>query len=141
MPTSPLDDYLATQDPHVHPVVVAVHEAVVAAAPDLRVAVKYKMLMYSVEGRWRTWTCAIGTTSKVVALRFLYGVILDDPVGVLRAGTSVLMTWDFPPDDLSAVDADAIGGYVRDAVAKYPTYVADADAIVARAREERGRGR
>jgi hypothetical protein len=141
MAASPLEEYLATQDPSVHPVVTALHEAVVAAAPDLQVAVKYKMLMYSVEGRWRTWTCAVGTTSKVVALRFLYGVILDDPLGVLRAGSSVLMTWDFPLHDPSAVDARAVGGYVRDAVAKYPDYLADADGIAARAREEHGRGR
>lgn len=139
MADSPLDEYLATQHPSVHPVVVALHEAVVAAAPDLQVAVKYKMLMYSVEGRWRMWSIAIGTTSKVVALRFLYGVILDDPLGVLRGGTSVLMNWDFPLDDPSAVDADAVGRYVRDAVAKYETYKADSDAIVARAREEHGR--
>ena len=139
MADSPLDEYLATQDPAVHPVITALHEAVVAAAPDLQVAIKYRMLTYSVGGDWKAWTCAIGTTTKVVALRFLYGVILDDPLGVLRGGTSILMNWDFPLDDPSAVDATAVGRYVAEAAAKYDEFKADSDAIEARARAEHGR--
>jgi len=94
MAETPLDEHLATQDDAVAPVVVALHEAVVAAHPDFEIAIEYRMLTYSIGGDGKTWTCAIGTTTKVVALSFLDGVILDDPSGVLRGGASVLMNWD-----------------------------------------------
>ena len=75
-----------------------------------------------------------GTSSKVVSLRFRYGVIVDDPLGVLRGGTSTLVNRDFPLDDPSAVDAAAISPYVRDAVAKSETYQADPETITAEAK-------
>jgi hypothetical protein len=31
-----------------------------------------------------------------MCLRFQWGVLLDAPLGVLRPGTSTLMTWDMP---------------------------------------------
>ena len=55
-------------------------------------------------------------------------MILDDRLGVPRAATSVLKTWDFAFDD--AIDAAAVGGYVAEAVKKYATYKADAPAIL-----------
>ena len=84
--------------------------------------------MYGLHGDWRTWVCAIDATTRGVSLRFLYGVILDDPRRVLRAGSSVLKTWDLGFDD--AIDAPAVGAYVAEAVAKYPVYKADAPAIL-----------
>lgn len=139
MADAPLEAYLATQDAAVAPVVTALHAAIIEAHPAFDVAIKYRMLSYAIGADWKTWTCAIGTSTKVVSLRFLYGVILDDPLGVLRGGTSVLMNWDFPLDDPSAVDADAVGAYVREAADKYATYKADSDAIVAAARAAHGR--
>lgn len=50
MPDSPLDTYLASVDPVAAPVVTALHEAVVAAAPQLDVAIKYTLLSYAIEG-------------------------------------------------------------------------------------------
>lgn len=135
--TSALETYLAGQDSAVAPVVAALDAAVRNAHPDLDVAVKYQMLMYTLRGDWRTWVCAIGTTSKLVCLRFLYGVLLDDPRGVLRAGSSVLKTWDFTFDDV--VDPAAVGAYVAEAVAQYDDYkqnagkVRDASRTAARA--------
>ena len=38
----------------------------------------------------------LSVTRDAVNLRFLWGVLLDDSLGVLRPGTSTLMTWDFP---------------------------------------------
>lgn len=81
--------------------------------------------------------CAIGATKKGVSLRFLYGFILDDPLGILRAGSSVLMNWDVAFD--GEVDAAAIGTYVTEAVAKYPDYKADADRIQTAARAAHAR--
>src|SRR5438309_1229001 len=77
---------------------------------DFDTTIKYKILMYALHGDWRTWVCAIDVTRKGVSLRFLYGVLLDDPLRVLRAGSSVLKTWDFRLDD--AVDPAAVGAYV-----------------------------
>jgi hypothetical protein len=57
-----------------------------------------------------------------VGLRFLYGVLLEDPRRVLRAGTSVLKTWDFGFGD--RVDPAAVGAYVREAVGRYDDYEA-----------------
>jgi hypothetical protein len=76
--------------------------------------------MYTLHGDWRTWVCAVDATKKVVCLRFLYGVLLDDPRRVLRAGSSVLMTWDFAFDEV--VDPAAVGAYVLEAVTRHGEY-------------------
>jgi hypothetical protein len=86
-------------------------------------AVKYGLLMYALAGDWRTWVCAIGVTKRGVGLRFLYGVLLDDPLGILRAGTSVLTTWDLGFD--AVVDKGAVGAYVAEAVSRYGEYRAN----------------
>jgi hypothetical protein len=55
-------------------------------------------------------------------------VLLDDPLGVLRSGRSVLMSWDFGTDQV--VDAASVRGYVADAVAKYDQYKATAPQVL-----------
>jgi len=129
---SPLEEYLAGVDPKAAPLVVALDEAVRDAYPEFTVAIKYKILMYAIAADWRTWVCAIDATRKGVSLRFLYGVLLDDPRHVLRAGSSVLKTWDFGFDDV--VDRAAIGAYVAEAVTRYPEYKASAKEILERSR-------
>ncbi|GAA3042642.1 hypothetical protein Aglo01_62670 [Actinokineospora globicatena] len=106
--------------------VLALHEAVVAVA-ELDVAVKYGLLMYTVDGGWKHWVTGINITRKGACLRFLWGVLLDDPLGVLRAGTATLMTWDIPIG--AEVDAAQVGAYVREAVAKRDHFVANSDEI------------
>ena len=80
------------------------------------------MLTYAQRGDWGTWVCAIDAIRKGVCLRFLYGVLLDDPRGVLRAGSSVLKTWSF--DFADVVDPAAVGAYVAEAVARNGEYKA-----------------
>ena len=128
MSASVLASYLAGIDPAATRVVVALDEAVRDAHPTLAVAVKYRILMYALDGDWRTWVCAIDATKKRVGLRFLYGVLLDDPLGVLRSGTSVLKTWDFDFD--AAVDPVAVGAYVAEAVGRYGEYRATASDVL-----------
>jgi hypothetical protein len=130
--SSALETYLAGVSPAAAPLVVALDEAVRKAQPDLDVAIKYKLLMYALDGDWRTWVCAINETKKGVCLRFLYGVLLDDPRRVLRAGSSVLMTWDFTLDDI--VEPQAVGAYVVEAVARYDYYKANAGEVLAASR-------
>jgi hypothetical protein len=96
MNNSALEAYLAGVDAPAAPIVVALAKAVRKAHPDFDVAIKYRILMYALRRNWRTWVCAIDARKKSVGLRFLYGVLLDDPRRVLRAGSSVLKTWTSP---------------------------------------------
>src|SRR4029077_4736607 len=102
------------------------------AHPSFDVAIKYGILMYALEGDWRTWVTAISPAKKGVGLRFLYGVLLDDPRHVLRAGSSVLKTWDFAHGD--KVNQAAVVAYVTEAVAKYADYKANSVEVLAAAR-------
>ncbi len=129
---SALQTYLAGLDAKAAPLVVALDEAVRTAHPDFDVAIKYRILMYALRGDWRHWVCAIDATTKGVCLRFLYGVLLDDPRGILRAGSSVLKTWDFGFDD--RVDPAAVGAYVAEAVARYDEFKANEREVLAASR-------
>ena len=128
MKSKALEAYLRAVEPRAEPLVIDLDEAIRKVHPHFDVAIKYGLLMYALRGDWRTWVCAIGAGNSGVALRFLYGVLLDDPRHVLRAGSSVLMTWDFALID--AVDPVAVGGYVLDAVSRYDEYKANAPKIL-----------
>ena len=128
MRSKALEAYLKGADPRAEPLVIDLDEAIRRVRPDFDVAIKYGLLMYALQGDWRTWVCAIGAGNSGVALRFLYGVLLDDPKHVLRSGSSVLMTWDFAFID--AVDAEAVGAYVAEAVARYDEYKANTPKIL-----------
>jgi hypothetical protein len=127
-----LQTYLAGIDPRAAPLVIALDEAIRTAHPDFDVAIKYRILMYALRGDWRTWVCAIDATKKGVCLRFLYGVLLDDPRRVLRSGSSVLKTWDMGFNDV--VDPTAVGAYVTEAVARYGEYKANAQKVLTASR-------
>jgi hypothetical protein len=135
-----LESYLKAADQRAKPLVADLDDAIRKAHPGFDVAVKYGLLMYALQGDWRTWVCAIGAGTSGVALRFLYGVLLPDPKHVLRAGSSVLMTWDFAFID--AVDEQAVGAYVVEAVARYDEYKANAPKILEASRAAaKARGR
>jgi hypothetical protein len=129
---SALEEYLAGVDPRLGSLIVALDKAVRMAHPGFDIAIKYGILMYALDGDWRFWVTAIGPAKKGVGLRFLYGVLLDDPRHVLRAGSSVLKTWDFAVGD--AVNRSAVGAYVKEAVAKYGDYKANSAKVLAAAR-------
>lgn len=140
MRSEALEAYLKTADPRAKPLVIDLDNAIRKVQPDLDVAIKYGLLMYALRGDWRTWVCAIGAGNSGVALRFLYGVLLEDPKHILRGGTSVLMTWDFALID--AVDAAAVGAYVAEAVSRHDEYKANAPKILAASRAAaKARGR
>ncbi len=106
--------------------------AIREAHPGFDVAPKYGLLMYTVGRNWRTWVCAIGAGRRGTNLRFLYGVLLDDPLGVLRSGTSILKTWDFEWGQ--PVDRSSVVAYVREAVDKRADYLARSEEVTAAAR-------
>jgi hypothetical protein len=134
----PLEEYLAIYDEAAGRVFVQLDEAIRRAAPELDSAIKYRLLSYTVDRDWRHWVCAVNATKSAVCLRFLWGVLLDDPLGVLRPGTSTLMTWDIPRG--SDIDAQSVGRYVREALAKRDHFVANSDTISAAARLAYGTG-
>jgi hypothetical protein len=102
-------------------------------SPALTVAIKYQQLLYTFAGERQRWVVGIDAHPKAsIGLRFLCGVLMDDPRGVLRGGSSVLMTWDLKRDQ--PIDEDAVAAYVADAVAEYPEYIANATAIQAAAK-------
>ena len=123
------ETYVDGVDPVARAVVQALHEAITAAAPELEPKIRYRMLMYGLDGDWHTFVCAIDAGRKHVCLRFLYGVLLDDPKSVLRPGSSVLSNWDIPFD--SDVDVAGVQAYVREAVRWKPEYVENRDAVQA----------
>jgi hypothetical protein len=140
MRSEALESYLKGVEPRAKPLVIDLDDAIRKVQPDLDIAIKYGLLMYALRGDWRTWVCAIGAGNSGVALRFLYGVLLDDPRHVLRAGSSVLMTWEFALID--AVDPDAVGAYVVEAVSRYDEYKANAPKILEASRAAaKARGR
>jgi hypothetical protein len=53
--------------------------------------------------------------------------MLDDPLKVLRPGSSVLMSWDVGFDE--EIDAAAFGAYVAEAVRRNPEYKANRQAV------------
>ena len=128
MGTSALETYLAGADPAAAGLVTSLDESIRTSFPDLDVAIKYGILMYGLDGDWRTWVCAVQATKKGVSLKFLYGVLLDDPLGVLRSGSSVLMSWDFGMTDV--IDPASVRSYVSEAVRKYEQYKATAPQVL-----------
>ena len=127
-----LEEYLTTiPDPRAARVVRELDRIVRRTHPDFDVAIKYKILMFALDGDFGTWVCAINAGRRQVALNFLYGVMLDDPKRVLRAGSSVLMSWDIGFED--DVDAAAVAAYVAEAVRRNPEYKANRPAVQAAA--------
>ncbi len=135
--STPLEQYLDVYDEAAGAVFVQLDRAIRAAAPELESAIKYRLLSYTVERDWRHWECAVNATRSAVCLRFLWGVLLDDPLGVLRPGTSTLMTWDLPRG--AEVDADAVGRYVREALDERDHFLAHDTEISAAARARYGK--
>lgn len=128
MTDSVLEDYIASLvDPRGEHVVRELDRTIRKAHPGFDAAIKYKILMYGLEGDFHTWVCAINSGRRRVSLNFLYGVMLDDARRVLRGGTSVLMSWDFDFDE--AVDAAAVGAYVAEAALRKGDYMANRQAV------------
>ncbi len=135
--STPLEQYLEIYDDEAGAVFVQLDAAIRAAAPELESAIRYRLLSYTVERDWRHWVCAVNATRSAVCLRFLWGVLLEDPRGVLRPGTSTLMTWDLPRG--ADVDAAAVGSYVRGALTRRDHFLAHDREISAAARARYGR--
>jgi hypothetical protein len=128
MSANVLEEYIATlADPRGERVVRELDRVIRASQSDFDVAIKYRILMYALQGDFHTWVCAINSGRRHVSVNFLYGVMLDDLRKVLRRGSSVLMSWDIGFD--GEVDAEAVGAYVAEAVRRNPEYKANRQAV------------
>jgi hypothetical protein len=138
MSGSALEEYLSgVFDPRSERIVRELDRVILGSHAKLEVAIKYKILMYALSGDFQTWVCAINAGRKKVALHFLYGFMLDDPQEVLRPGSSVLMSWDFPFD--GEVD-EAVGLYVAEAARRNGEYKANRDAVLEAGRDAAAKG-
>ena len=123
-----LEEYVASLvDARGEPLVRQLDRIITATRPDLAAAIKYKILMYGLNGDFHTWVCAINSGRRRVSLNFLYGVMLEDVRHVLRPGTSVLMSWDFDFDE--EIEPAAVAAYVAEAAAKNGDYKANRQAV------------
>ena len=135
VPAPALDDFLARIDPALAPGVRTLHEAVMASGTSFDAAVKYQMLSYAQGGDFRHWVCAVDVgrsgfksyqgaapAKRALHVRFLYGVLLDDPQDLLRAGSSILKTLDFASPE--EVDGPLVTAFVKDAVARFDEFKA-----------------
>jgi hypothetical protein len=118
MPDAPLEAYLPTVREDARDAVRALAVAVDAAAVDFDCKVTYQMLVYTFEERWHKWVVAIGVSKSSVNLRFLYGTELDDPAGILRAGSTTAAQADFKT--VADIDPALVTAYVREAAEKHP---------------------
>jgi hypothetical protein len=116
--SSALDEYLPTIDPGRQLLVRELDRLVTAAGPGLELAVKYRMLTYTLHGSYRVWVVAIDAHPRnAVGLRFLFGALLDAPPGVLRPGSSSLSTLDITA--LDELDAELASRLVGEATTRH----------------------
>ena len=135
-PQSVLDKYVEGLPPEREALTRRLHALVAGTDAGLDVGIKYGILMYALGGDWRRWVVAIDAHPRSgVGLKFLYGVMMADERRVLRAGSSVLMTWDFGP--ATELDEEGVRAYVAEAVRLYPEYKASGPAILEAARARR----
>jgi len=113
----PLEAYLATVRPDAHDTVRALVAAIDAAGIDFDCAIKYRLLLYTFDTRWHDWVVAVGVTSKVVNLRFLFRDRITDSAGLLRAGSTTAGTIDYR--SVGEVDAAMVTAYVKEAAARH----------------------
>ncbi len=119
----PREAFLSNAPPDFAAIVARLAALVEDSAPELTARLSYGMLTY-VHGRdFRSWVVAIGVTSKVVSLRLLFGVLLDDPRGLLRHGTSSLANLDFT--SLDQVDDATVRAFVSEAATNHERFKAE----------------
>ena len=87
-------------------------------ATGLEAAVKWRQLVFAKNGDFHHWILAITLTKKSVNLHFHYGSLLDDPKGLLVAGSSrFLRKIEFASAD--ELDEGALLDLVAQAVDKH----------------------
>jgi hypothetical protein len=116
METSALDLFVSRAQPHLVPVVIALDDGVNRSMP-LDSAIKWRQLVFAVDGDYHHWLCAIAASKKRVTLNFHFGALLDDHGQEFRVGSSKFMRMlDY--ETVDQVDAGLIATLVSDAASK-----------------------
>jgi hypothetical protein len=118
-----LDEFLARVRPGAAPTVVALDAAIRAAAP-LDSTIRWRQLLYGLEGDFHHWICAVAVSKSRVTLNFHFGALLADHEGVFRSGSSRfmrLLDFETPGD----VDVELIGRRITDALSRLEYFKAN----------------
>jgi hypothetical protein len=86
-----LQEFVQSAGPDFAAAVERIDAAIASTGLDLSQAIKWGQLTYARNGDFHHWICAVKITKKFVGLTFHFGGLLDDPAGVLIAGTSKFM--------------------------------------------------
>jgi len=117
MSRSARDEYLDGVDERLAPLVIGLDGAVRGAGAELDTAIKYRMLTYAVGADFHHWVCAIDAhPRKGVALRFLFGDMLDFSGVGARPGSTTMRTIDHA--SLDQVDDRRVATLVAEAVSR-----------------------
>lgn len=84
------------------------------AEPKMQSAVKWRIVMYSPNGKWMKFVCAIDAGKHNVFLRFLDGTQMKDAAGKFRYGKATMATWDIGFNE--PVDEKLVARYVAEAM-------------------------
>lgn len=123
MGDSTLDDFLAQVRPDAALAVTAIDAAVRAAAP-LDSIIRWRQLLYGLNGDFHHWICSVAVSKSRVTVNFHFGGLLPDPEHAFRAGSSKFgRMLDF--DEGDSVDAGLIGRRVSDALAQLEYFKAN----------------
>ena len=123
MSSDALNTFLSGVRSDAGPIIIEIDAAVRSVAP-LDSAIKWRQLLYALNGDFHHWICAIAVSKKRTTLNFHFGGLLPDPEGAFRAGTSKFMRMlDF--DTPGSVDAALIGRTVGDALTQLEYFKAN----------------
>lgn len=112
-----LQEFTRSASPEFASVVERIDAAITATGLNLSRAVKWGQLTYAVDRDYHHWICAIRITKKFAGLTFHFGGLLDDPRGVLIAGTSKFMR-KIEYRSPAEVDPAVIADFVAQAAAR-----------------------
>lgn len=120
---SALEEFLGQVRRDAAPAVTAIDAAVRAVAP-LDSIIRWRQLLYGLDGDFHHWICSVAVSKSRVTVNFHFGGLLPDPEHAFRAGSSKFgRMLDF--DDEGDVDAGLIGRRVADAVSKLEYFKAN----------------
>lgn len=117
-------EFIQSASPDFAAIARLIDAAIHAAGLNLSRAVKWGQLTYARDGDFHHWICAVRLTKNYVGLTFHFGGLLDDPAGVLIAGSSKFMRkleYRAPEE----VDPRVIADFVVQAAAKLDYFKAN----------------
>lgn len=85
------------------------------AEPKMQSAVKWRIVMYSPDGKWMKFVCAIDAGKHNVFLRFLDGTHMKDAAEKFRYGRATMAMWDIGFTE--PFDEKLVARYVSEAMA------------------------